>query len=229
MPRAALGALLCLAFVACGDKPGAFPLDKLTGELKSEKPDVRENAAKELGAAKGDDARRAVTMLMSTLKDSNRRVREAAAHALATIGKPALAELPDLIDIVGNESEDPRVRAGIAEALGAARGADAKRVVPVLVAVMKDPDRWVREAAVLSLGKVGSPAEAAIPALIEALHDEDDYVRYRAAAALAYLGPVAKDAIPRLEEMARDDPTEIGAYWSKEALRRIRGEPQPSH
>jgi hypothetical protein len=61
-----------------------------------------------------------------------------------------------------------------------------------------------------------------------ALRDEDDYVRYHAAQAIAYLGPRAKAAIPTLEEMARDDPTEIGQYWSKEALRRVRGEARGS-
>jgi HEAT repeat protein len=119
-------------------------------------------------------------------------------------------------------SEDPVERARAVSSLRVLRDEEARRSVGVLGLALADTDRGVREAAVEVLGEIGKAAALALPALMVALRDPDDYVRFKAAKALAGLGPLAKSALPELEVMARDDGTELGGYWAKEAVRRIR-------
>lgn len=142
--------------------------------------------------------------------------------ALSGCGEGAPVPAPDPAgDLRALADANPRVRAKAAAGLA---GVEEARVTAALVGALRDPDRWVREAAVLALApRAPRQPSAVVPALVEALRDADDYVRYRAAKALAEVGPPASAALPRLEEMARDDVTEIGGWWAREAIRRIRG------
>ncbi|MEZ4860388.1 MAG: HEAT repeat domain-containing protein [Caldilineaceae bacterium] len=145
----------------------------------------------------------------------------AAAHALTTLGQPAVAPLVDLLhhahwcvrtlaaDTLGNiglpvavavpalaallADDHPRVRRHAAETLGR-MSTVAVAAVPALTTCVRDEDVHVRHNAVLALAKIGQPAAAAIPALTATLADEDRYVRHFAAVALRRIGTPAAQA-----------------------------------
>ncbi len=54
-------------------------------------------------------------------------------------------------------------------------GSSAAEAVPALIETLDDEVSWVRNDAVIALGKIGPAAEAAIPALT-AMQDEGVYV-----------------------------------------------------
>jgi|SRR5579884_4036539 len=67
---------------------------------------------------------------------------------------------------------------------------DAARVVPALIASLKDTDDEVRWGAAIGLGYYGSQAREAISALQAAQHDRDPRVREAATTALSRIDPV---------------------------------------
>lgn len=79
-------------------------------------PGARGAAARTLGEI--ETAHPSVTQaLIDALHDADRFVRQEAVRALARIGPPARAAIPDLTRIVGNPSEDATVRALATDAL----------------------------------------------------------------------------------------------------------------
>ena len=88
---------------------------------------------------------------------------DAAADALARIGKPAL---PALIEAL--ESKNAPTRARAVRAIGMMEESDPQ-AIEALSTALRDPDASVREQAARALGHIGPPARAAVPELIELL------------------------------------------------------------
>jgi HEAT repeat protein len=88
--------------------------------------------------------------------------------------------------------------------------ADLPPRVKALAAELQDENQWVREGAVISLGKMGVKAEGAIiPALVkvqvEALQNKHSDVREAAAYILGKMGAKAKGAVPALVKRVADE------------------------
>ena len=107
------------------------------------------------------------------------------------------------------------VRRQAALALG--RISDSKTTEPLTNLASKDEDRWVREAAAESLGRIGDPR--AVDHLIESLKDDHYGVRWRAAQALGKIGDPR--AIGPLTDLASKDETEAVRKTAKEALEKL--------
>ena len=69
------------------------------------------------------------------------------------------------------------------------RKGDTAKVVPALIAALKDKDAGIRWDAAIGLGYFGDQARDAIPALQEATHDRDSRVREGASVALSRIDP----------------------------------------
>jgi len=181
-------------------------VELLTRALADKDSDVREATASALGALSD---RRAIGPLVLALKDSTSGVRRIAAAALSRIdenwsasaeARAAVEELkPALYD------RDPDVRYFVGQllvSLGAAEpeltrdtGAEAvsasalekrrKLAVSLFLAILCDPDRDLRQAAAVALGRLGELR--AEPALARTLQDPDATVRSAAERALQLL------------------------------------------
>ena len=155
-----------------------------------------------------------VPALIKALGDENSYVRSAAAGALGKTGPEAV---PALIKALGDENS--YVRSAAAEALGKI-GPEA---VPALIRALGDEDSSVRWRAAYTLGEIGPEAKEAVLALIRALGDEDSSVRWRAARALGKIGPEAKEAVPALIEALGDKDEQVREA-AAEALGKIGSE-----
>jgi HEAT repeat protein len=118
----------------------------------------------------------AVGSLITALGDRDRDVRQVAAHVLTQIGPPAVEPL-----IAALEDDDWNVRWAAIEALG--RIGDARSVGP-LITVLGNLPSHQRETAAEALGRIGDAR--AVEPLIAALKDVD--VRQAAAGALDDIG-----------------------------------------
>lgn len=200
---------------------------------------VREDAAIRLGRLKDP---RAIGPLVTTLRDPDRSVREAAIQALLAIGSPSTAAVcacladPDLTvqesaskilaSIADAEalvpllsalnSSDWIVRMYAAKALG--RLNDPRVVVPLL-RLLQDPVRTVREEASAALVTMG---HLAVPPLIEALAHSDWMVRLRAIESLRMIR--APEAVPALLMRVCHDPDSAIREDAVRALGVIRDE-----
>lgn len=124
----------------------------------------RRQAAASLRAL-GDAA--AVPALMDALADPSRAVQERAAVALGSLGD--LRAVPALIDALGATNIMAEERRGLREDLVRALGLLGDRqAVPALIRALKDYDKHVRDAALLSLVELGGPqAEDALIDLVD--------------------------------------------------------------
>ena len=139
-----------------------------------------------------------VSKLIIKLKDSDWRVRKAAANALGNIGPAAKEAVPALIAALKNSNLI------IQNSAKKALGKIGLEAVPALIAALKDSYWHVREAAADALGNIGPAAKDAVPALIAALKDSNKFVRRATAYALGGIGPVAKEAVPALIVALKD-------------------------
>ena len=124
--------------------------------------------------------------LVGKLKDSNGRVRRAAAKTFGRLPPEAL----DSAALVAKlDDSDWGVRRAALETLGMLPHGSLKRHSAALVAKLEDLDWYVREAAMEALGKL--PAEALVQhsaAIVAKLEDSDMYVRRAAVETLGKLG-----------------------------------------
>ena len=214
-------------------EPASAAVPALTAALNDPDEEVRYSAAFALGQM-GPAAAVASPALVQTLGDLNPIVATKAMIALITIGPPAKAALLEgiadnkdnisffclAIGALGHTGSDEQTVEVLLKALNHAkskirfRAAHALAVlktppdviVPALVAKFNDESPGVREASVLSLGKIGPPARDAVPALIKVLERADRVLRRRTAWALMQIGtPEAVAAVQAAIE-AFDDP-----------------------
>jgi len=191
----------------------------LVEAIKSEYPEIRIFAAKELAKIKdpsvidvlidatsdkqeevrieviqtlgeiGDE--RAVNPLVYTLGDESLVVREKSARALGKLGRPEAVEA--LISAL-NSNTNLTIVCAIAEALGQIE--DARAVEP-LMTFLNHKESIIRECTAASLGNLRD--SRAVKSLIAALNDEQERVRWYAADSLGKIGdPVCVDSLIKL-------------------------------
>ena len=116
--------------------------------------------------------------LLTLSRDTDGRLRWAAAGALGGLGASAAPALDRLLELI--RDEDWSVREAAARALGGL-GASAAPALDRLLELTRDEDRDVREAAARALGGLGASAAPALDRLLELTRDEDRDVRRAAA------------------------------------------------
>jgi HEAT repeat protein len=184
------------------NQPGA--VDLLIEALQDRDGQVPMHAAQALGQLKNS---RAIPALVTCLKDKEEYLRWAAAEALAkfgslavsplvaamndpdpnlhevaarTLGKIGLAALPPLAQSLRHPQK--RVRQAAAEAIGSIAN---ERAAELLIPVLADQERTVREKAAQALVHIGKPA---VPRLLKAADHSDAEIRKWALYALEKIG-----------------------------------------
>lgn len=157
------------------------------------------------------------TVLAARLADSDTSVRELAAVGLAELGWEVASDA--LTDAL--RSDHPEVRF---QALSAAARSDAPQAAEHVLALLDDPDPFVRTAAVRSAGMIepGKRPHAMTAKLREALRDSAHPVRSEAAIALAEEGE--RDAVEPLLEALSDpehllDALDVAPHLPDERIR----------
>ena len=148
-----------------------------------------------LGAASGP-------FLVAALADSQSRI-EPIGKALAAIGRPALPALEEAII-----APDPRVRRGVALALGQIRPV-ASGVIPRLVVGLSDPDDAVRADFLAAIHHLGPRASDAVPAVRELLHDASANNRRQVVEILARSAPRDDQLVADLTGAINDQAPEV--------------------
>ncbi len=164
--------------ISLGLLGGADVVDPLLDTLKSdEDPVVRREAARALSAYKREP--RVVLGLLRALVDSDASVAWRAEVSLGLKG--TLSEEALRFIFSGRESEEERVRAGVAEAIAlTGQAVLAERLLPI-----EDPSSSVRSRICRSLGRLRNPATQ--EALLETLRrDKEAPVRAAAARGLSH-------------------------------------------
>ena len=177
----------------------------------------RRQAAASL-CALGDAA--AVPALMDALADPSRAVQERAAVALGSLGDSRA--VPALIDALGAPNIMAEERRGLREDLVRALGRlGDRRAVPALIRALKDYDKHVRDAALLSLAELGGPqAEDALIGLVDRniFHARPDISALVAIRSLGRMGAVR--AMPVLRLVLEDGQLELAPVAAR-ALRQL--------
>ncbi|HIK29717.1 MAG: HEAT repeat domain-containing protein [Oscillatoriaceae bacterium SKW80] len=139
---------------------------------------------------------RAVSELLTVLKEPDARVRASAAKVLGKIGSEsenkADALASTLVEYLNDSNQE--VRRAAAEALGRI----GSIAVPKIVEALQAEPTVMRTAAAEALGQMGTDAKEAIPSLVARLQDSDWRVRSAAARALGKIGTEAKLEAPAL-------------------------------
>jgi HEAT repeat protein len=192
-----------------GCTPGRGKVNALVEKLSDEDPSVRLQAAKELddfGSGIVLHADVVIPPLIEALGDENDRVRDAAYHAIGSLG---LSPKQALIDAL-KQHENPRVRSKTAIALAGMAIVD-KSIIPILVDALADKDSNVRFELQLALGfiihnKQVYPKETSNE-LIKALKHDNPLVRAGAADALSWFEgkPEGEVVIGPLKEALKDE------------------------
>jgi len=200
---------------------GEWDVQRLLWGITQPDPKVRLASLRAMEAA-GWRARVAAPAIVRVLKDGDRRVRLAAACALAQFEPGAEGILAILIGVL----EDDRSTADEKDRAAVALGHLGPRARPALSLLL---DRLrAGDAATIALAELGP---ASIPGLTEALTDPAAAVRRRAAKALRIVGPAARSAAPALLERLKDpDPdvrvdavTALGEIHREKAVDALRG------
>jgi len=147
---------------------GALVVDVLLEALSDTEMTVRRYAARLLGRI-GDT--RAIQPLGMTLYDTHFEVGQAAAESLAGFGPTGLKVLADAL-------HHPEMWLRQHAIFGLTLSGD-KRIVPVILEMLNDPEREVQKQAILSLGELKDPR--ALPALQAIAIDRRDVEMYKLA------------------------------------------------
>jgi HEAT repeat protein len=178
---------------------------------------VQASAAEALGMLEGDgNTQAAVQSLLIRLNDPDQVIRRTAITALGKI--KARDEVDPLIRML-DDSNDPDIRWRAELALGKI-GPDARKAVPKLIELLKNPDHILRRGAATALAGIGPSAKDAVPSLKAVLDDKDENVRWRAIQALGQIGEDAKSSIDLLSGVLDSENVDIRQY-SAEALENI--------
>jgi HEAT repeat protein len=144
-------------------------LEAALRDLGADRPSVRAEAVRDLGAYAEDARERVIGALQKALRDTAPEVRARAATTLADIeGREALAELS-----IAVEDDDALVRQMAIAALGEIGDA---RATERLRRALADARPEVRFQAVMAFPRVSASREAATDALLAATRDEDGLV-----------------------------------------------------
>lgn len=166
------------------------PVAEQIAALKDEDWAIREEAAVLLGRFKDP---RAVSPLVSILRDPDRSVREAAVGALTSIGQPSVSILGSCLT-----AHDSSVQEAASTVLASI--ADESVQGPLLEA-LHSPNWIIRMHAAKALGRIQDPGS--VSSLIPLLQDKVKAVREEAASTLAAIGDSAVPAL--LESLTHQD------------------------
>lgn len=211
----------------------SYRIDNLIRDLEAKEPEIRMNAAIDLGKLKNP---KVVPPLIAALKDKDQHVPLRAEESLVALGPVAVDALtgalrsrqeksrPVIARILGKIMDlrgiDPLVEAaGDPDAALAKEARDA--LLKVLSAALKDGNLEVRLKAAKLLQDVPDPS--AVEPLIGALRDKDGNVRQRAGIALAKIGKPAEKSLVGLlrdpdPEMRRLAAEQLGKIHDPETL-----------
>jgi HEAT repeat protein len=159
-----------------------FDGGRFASHLSDPNKEIRLHAAmvlSEMGAYAAD----AVPSLTTALRDEDQAVRECVALTLGRIGSPAKDAIPELVKALGSEGAGAEAAFAILKLRP-----ERSRAIPLLVALLHDPEPDRRAQAAWTLGQMNAEARAAIPRIIESLSDKDPSVRKAAAGALGQMG-----------------------------------------
>lgn len=166
------------------------PVAEHIAALRDEDWAIREEAATLLGGLKDP---RAVSPLVSVLRDQERSVRDAAVGALRSIGSPSVMAL-------GACLTDAELSVQEAASAVLATIADA-RVLSQLIHALRSPDWIVRMHAAKALGRIKD--SGSVGALAPLLQDKVKAVREEVSSALAAIGESAMPAL--LDSLTHQD------------------------
>jgi HEAT repeat protein len=208
--------LLCALFLIVSQGHAApHDIDKLLVKLRHDDPKVRLSAVEELGRIGDDDSVRA---LMSVIENQGEdwKIQIRAVKLLAEIKNPRAVDL--LIRILDDPFftyDCPALKWNAALALGNYKG--YSKVVDVLIDALTDKTLYVQEAAIQSLGEIGS--RKAVPYLISALSDKSFAIRINAIMALGKIGD--ESAIPFVKRVLDNDTDPHIRDEAAKALKRL--------
>ncbi|HYG76184.1 MAG TPA: HEAT repeat domain-containing protein [Planctomycetota bacterium] len=191
----------------------------LLAALKDPNPVLRQEAAEAL-RTRSDDGGVIATALIDALKDSDEKVRIAAARSLSRFGKYSRTAMSIFIEWLDASlaqaqapaaapSADTPVRENLAVAKAAlmalaGMGADARGALPsvinVAISIHADKDPELQKYLGVVLQVIGPDA---VPLLVAKLKDADGDVRIRASRTLASMGVVGATAVPDLIEFSK--------------------------
>jgi HEAT repeat protein len=184
-------------------------------------------ALKELGLA--GRRNEAIEAEVHALKDVDPLVREIALESLAGLGPEPVATFPAIDELLRRDPSS-QVRVTAAHVL-AQLDPSGKSAVPLLAAMLRDPDYELRIALLRDLDALGPKAEAATQGLIEVIEQDENFsVRQFAVGALSRVSP-ASISVPVLlkalrREQSRKDVPVAGAIL--QTLGRIGPEAAPA-
>lgn len=156
-------------------------------------PDMREAAARALGAIRPDED--AVSFLVSALDDLDHLVRESAAEGLQTVGPPVALSAAERLSRLLDDPW-PTVRRAAARALA-----------------VLDPGRPLPELAVGQTDAHRLRVEARLADLLEGLGSDVERQRQIATFEIGKLGPEAASAVPLLADLY-DVDANLDVRWS---------------
>lgn len=174
-------------------------IDKLLVKLRHNDPEIRLSAVEELGNIRDDESVRA---LMSVIENQGEdwKIQIRAVKLLAKIKNPrAIDVLIRILDDPFFTHDCPALKWNAAIALGNFK--KYSKIVDTLLDALTDKTLYVREAAIQSLGEIGS--RKAVPYLIFALNDKSFTIRMSAIKALGKIGDGA--AIPFVKRVLDND------------------------
>ncbi|KAM3096821.1 hypothetical protein ACKFKF_21670, partial [Phormidesmis sp. 146-12] len=129
------------------------------------------------------------------------------AYALTKLGEAAKPFIPDIANLLKDQTQDSEVRGSAAYAL-TKLGEAAKPFIPDILNFIKDQtqDSSVRRRVAEALSNLGEAAKLFIPDILNFIKDQtqDSSVRGRAAESLANLGEAAKPFIPDILNFIKD-------------------------
>ncbi len=195
--------LVFVATLACSFAvPNAARCDDIASLIKDlGSPNVvtRAAAARRLSEL-GPEASPAIPVLVKSLDDDDRDVRDWACWAFAHIGDKSI---PALLDVLGTPRRAARARVAAIMSLGNMKVAFAK-VDDALIKELREKERDFRFYAVAALANRNvTSATPALVALIE--HEEDFGVRRDAIRAIMHFGPAGKAAVPALVRIVKKE------------------------
>ena len=184
-------------------------------------------ALKELGLA--GRRNEAIEAQVRALKDDDALVRQIALESLAELGPEAVATFPAIDDLLRRDPSS-QVRVTAAHVL-AQLDPSGKLSVPLLAAMLRDPDFGLRISLLRDLNAFGPKGEAATHGLIEIIEQNDeDYkalrpgqnqsVRGFAVGALARVSP-ASIAVPILVKALRREQSRKDAHLAGAILQTL--------
>jgi len=181
------------------DVPG-YVGDYLVRAMEDDSADVRAGAAASL-VHFPEAARGILHILLADLQADNARLRGAAALALYQLSPQAAAAMPQLINLLEDDSNWVCLQALWAIGSLAKDSEIAEQALPQLVALIESDDsRIVGQAAAIAV-RVGDPA-LVVPGLVTQLESSDDaWMLWTAARGIMPAGEAAAPALPHLSRL----------------------------